>query len=60
MTKFAAEFIGTFTLVLFGCGAAVIAGTDIGVLGIAFAFGFALIAMAYGIGPIYLCHTYLR
>ena len=56
MTKFAAEFIGTFTLVLFGCGAAVIAGTDIGVLGIAFAFGFALIAMAYGIGPISGCH----
>ena len=56
MTKFAAEFIGTFTLVLFGCGAAVIAGGDIGVLGIAFAFGFALIAMAYGIGPISGCH----
>ena len=56
MTKFAAEFIGTFTLGLFGCGAAVIAGTDIGVLGIAFAFGFALIAMAYGIGPISGCH----
>lgn len=56
MKKFAAEFAGTFTLVLFGCGAAVIAGKDIGVLGIAFAFGFALIAMAYGIGPISGCH----
>ena len=56
MKKFSAEFIGTFTLVLFGCGAAVIAGKDIGVLGIAFAFGFALIAMAYGIGPISGCH----
>ena len=54
--KFSAEFVGTFTLVLFGCGAAVIAGKDIGVLGIAFAFGFALIAMAYGIGPISGCH----
>ena len=43
MKKFAAEFVGTFTLVLFGCGAAVIAGKDVGVLGIAFAFGFALI-----------------
>ncbi len=41
---------------MFGCGAAVIAGADIGVLGIAFAFGFALIAMAYGIGPISGCH----
>lgn len=51
-----AEFIGTFTLVLFGCGAAVIAGDDVGVLGISFAFGLALIAMAYGIGAISGCH----
>jgi len=56
MKKYLAEFIGTFTLVLFGCGAAVIAGASVGVLGIAFAFGFALIAMAYGIGPISGCH----
>ena len=51
-----AEFIGTFTLVLFGCGAAVIAGSDIGLMGISFAFGLALIAMAYGIGHISGCH----
>jgi aquaporin Z len=56
MKKALAEFIGTFTLVLLGCGAAVIAGKVVGVLGIAFAFGFALIAMAYGIGPISGCH----
>ena len=56
MKKYLAEFIGTFTLVLFGCGAAVVAGAEIGVLGIAFAFGFALIAAAYGIGPISGCH----
>ena len=56
MKKPVAELIGTFTLVLFGCGAAVIAGKEIGVLGISFAFGFALIAMAYGIGPISGCH----
>jgi len=56
MKKEIAEFIGTFTLVLFGCGAAVIAGPDIGVLGIALAFGLALIAMAYGIGPVSGCH----
>jgi aquaporin Z len=56
MRKYLAECIGTFTLVLFGCGAAVIAGASVGVLGIAFAFGFALIAMAYGIGPISGCH----
>lgn len=56
MKKFLAEFIGTFTLVLFGCGTAVIAGAEVGFLGIAFAFGFALTAMAYGIGPISGCH----
>ena len=49
MRKYLAERIGTSTLVLFGCGAAVIAGASVGTLGIAFAFGFALIAMAYGI-----------
>ncbi len=56
MQKYLAEFIGTFTLVLFGCGAAVIGGEHVGFLGIAFAFGLALIAMAYGIGPISGCH----
>jgi aquaporin Z len=56
MKKYIAEFIGTFTLVLFGCGAAVLAGEQVGQLGISFAFGFALIAMAYGIGPISGCH----
>lgn len=56
MKKYLAEFIGTFILVLFGCGAVVIAGKDVGVLGIAFAFGLALIAAAYGIGPISGCH----
>jgi aquaporin Z len=54
--KGVAEFVGTFTLVLLGCGAAVIAGDDVGVLGIAMAFGLALIGMAYGIGPISGCH----
>jgi aquaporin Z len=62
MKKYAAEFIGTFSLVLFGCGSAVIAGTSrvgpsgIGLLGIAVAFGFALVAMAYAIGGISGCH----
>lgn len=61
MKKAIAEFIGTFTLVLFGCGAAVIAGmgtgaTSIDVLGIAFAFGLSIVAMAYGIGMISGCH----
>lgn len=62
MKKPVAEFIGTFTLVFFGCGAAVIAGmgsgpTSINVLGIAFAFGLSIVAMAYGIGPISGCHV---
>lgn len=62
MRKFLAEFIGTFALVLFGCGAAVIAGGDaaalsgLGLLGISFAFGLAVVVMAYAIGPISGCH----
>src|SRR5690606_38252794 len=53
----AAEFIGTFTLVLLGCGAAVLAGFGvIGQDGIAWAFGLAIVAMAYGIGPVSGCH----
>lgn len=56
MTKLFAEFIGTFTLVLFGCGAAVLAGDQVGQLGIAFAFGLAIVAMAYGIGRVSGCH----
>ncbi len=53
MKKYVAEFIGTFILVLFGCGTAVVSGQAVGHLGIAFAFGFALIAAAYGIGPVF-------
>ncbi len=56
MKKYLAELVGTFILVLFGCGTAVVAGDKVGVLGIAFAFGLALIGAAYGIGPISGCH----
>ena len=67
MKKYLAEFIGTFSLVLFGCGAAVVAGktipitvadapTGIGLLGISLAFGFAVVVMCYAIGPISGCH----
>jgi len=62
MKKLIAEFIGTFSLVLFGCGAAVVSGISttgpagIGLLGISFAFGLAVVAMAYAIGPISGCH----
>jgi aquaporin Z len=55
--KLAAEFIGTFTLVLLGCGAAVLAGFGIiGQEGIAWAFGLSIVAMAYGIGGVSGCH----
>jgi aquaporin Z len=62
MNKQLAEFIGTFALVFFGCGAAVIGGmgsgaTSINLLGIASAFGLAIVAMAYGIGPVSGCHV---
>ena len=56
MKKYLAELVGTFILVLFGCGTVVVAGDKVGILGIAFAFGLALIAAAYGIGPISGCH----
>lgn len=56
MKKYFAEFVGTFILVLCGCGTAVIAGDKVGILGIAFAFGLALVGAAYGIGPISGCH----
>jgi aquaporin Z len=56
MKKYLAEVIGTFTLVLLGCGSAVIAGDYIGFAGISFAFGLALLAMAYAIGHVSGCH----
>jgi aquaporin Z len=54
--KILAELLGTFILVFFGVGTAVVAGDKVGILGIAFAFGLGLIAAAYGIGPISGCH----
>ena len=60
MNKMIAEFIGTFTLVFLGCGSAVLAtvNPDLGpgLVGISFAFGLALIGMAYGIGAVSGCH----
>ena len=50
LKKYVAEFIGTMVLVLMGCGSAVIAGNYVGYLGISFAFGLAVLAMAYTIG----------
>lgn len=57
MKKYLAEAIGTFSLVLIGCGSAVIAGAHVGYLGIAFAFGVTVLVMAYAIGPISGCHV---
>lgn len=57
MKKLLAEFIGTAALVLLGCGAAVLGGDHVGQLGISFAFGLAIVAMAYGIGPVSGCHV---
>ena len=60
MNKYAAEFIGTFWLVLGGCGSAVLAAAfpnvGIGLLGVALAFGLTVLTMAYAIGHISGCH----
>ncbi len=54
--KMIAELIGTFILVIFGCGAAVLMGEQIGMLGISLAFGFSIVAAAYSIGAISGAH----
>ena len=56
MRRYIAELIGTMVLVLFGCGSAAIAGSVLGNLGIALAFGLSIVAMAYVIGDISGCH----
>jgi aquaporin Z len=53
---FGAEAVGTAVLMLVGPGSAIIAGDVIGVYGVAFAFGLALLAMAYSIGHVSGCH----
>ena len=65
MKKYLAEVIGTFTLVFFGCGTAVVCGGFtggvengyLGVVAIALAFGLAIVASAYAIGPVSGCHV---
>jgi len=56
MKRYISELLGTMVLVLFGCGSAAIAGTVLGNLGIALAFGLSIVAMAYAIGDISGCH----
>jgi aquaporin Z len=60
MKQYCAEFIGTFWLVLGGCGSAVLAAAfpdvGIGLLGVSFAFGLTVLTMAFSIGHISGCH----
>jgi len=60
MKKYGAEFVGTFWLVLGGCGSAVLAAAfpevGIGLVGVSFAFGLTVLTMAYAIGHISGCH----
>lgn len=60
MKKYLAEFIGTFWLVLGGCGSAVLAAAfpdvGIGLAGVSLAFGLTVLTMAYSIGHISGCH----
>jgi len=60
MKIYLAEFLGTFWLVLGGCGSAVLAAAfpdvGIGLLGVALAFGLTVLTMAYAIGHISGCH----
>ena len=60
LKKYIAEFIGTFVLVVFGCGTAVAVGCDAefgsGYLLTAFAFGLVIVAMAYSVGNVSGCH----
>jgi len=55
--KAVAEILGTFVLVLMGCGSAVLAGKYIGFVGISFAFGLAVLGLVYAIGGISGCHV---
>ncbi|WP_428505152.1 aquaporin Z [Roseateles sp.] len=60
MNKYGAEALGTFWLVLGGCGSAVLAaafpGVGIGLLGVSLAFGLTVLTMAFAIGHISGCH----
>ena len=60
MSRYGAEFVGTFWLVLGGCGSAVLAAAfpelGIGLLGVSLAFGLTVLTMAFAIGHISGCH----
>lgn len=57
MKKYVAECVGTMFLVLLACGSAVLAGPNIGTLGIGICFGLVLICLCYAIGGISGCHV---
>jgi aquaporin Z len=55
--KYICEFVGTFALVFFGCAAVLFMRSEVGLLGVAMAFGLSVVvAMAYAIGPISGAH----
>ncbi|BCH22723.1 aquaporin [Mesorhizobium sp. L-8-10] len=56
MNRYACEFIGTFALVFFGCATVLFMRSEVGLLGVALAFGLSVVAMAYSIGPISGAH----
>src|SRR5262245_59541786 len=60
MKQYIAEFVGTFWLVIGGCGSAVLAAAfpqlGIGLLGVSLAFGLTVLTMAFAIGHISGCH----
>lgn len=57
MKKYLAELVGTAILVIIGCGAAIFAGSSIGVLGVAIAFGLALTLITYLVGTLSGAHV---
>jgi aquaporin Z len=56
VNKYVCEFIGTFALVFFGCATILFMRSEVGLLGVALAFGLSVVAMAYSIGPISGAH----
>lgn len=57
MKKYIAELFGTFVLVFVGCGTVVFSAPYVGNTGIALAFGLAVMAMAYAVGPVSGAHV---
>lgn len=56
MNKYICEFIGTFALVFFGCATVLFMRQEVGLIGVAFAFGLSVVAMAYAVGPVSGAH----